>query len=557
MDKSDYWNSEEKRHERKARLNSLKQKGGEKKPIRKTGKFARIFLPILAVVLVLALGVYAAIQFAIPQKLFPPMSIAGKTVGSAEFGYYYYTVLSNLSIDRTTDEGKKKLGTLCTVEGYQDKTWRDYAYDLTAQQIVKTRIQYDLAAAAGMKLDADQITQLDTLFENIVKQQGSKVAADKYLMDLFGKGVTMATLRPVLEEASLAGNYQTKTLDETEVTEDEIAAEYEANKNNYDAVTFRLTYFAIDAAADATDEETAAADADAKAKAEEFLSKVTDSASFKTLSAEKTAAEELAAYNAMSAEDKAKEDASKADEAKAEKDLTATMTAAEKKAYDTAKANTDQTIIYAMAKSDVDSASADLGTWLFDASRAEGDSSAFKIGTGYYAIYFVSRDTSYHLPSVRQILISPNADKNVSNGDTFTADEWTAARKKAEDLLAQCTTEDKFKALVADNTDDPGSSSTEGLYEDIELGKMVQTFTDWVYDPARKAGDTGIVRSEYGFHIMWFIGYKDSTSLSKNSDTIKTSLAQGKYDEMIAAKEALDTYKYKINPFGVKLTDLG
>ena len=35
---------------------------------------------------------------------------------------------------------------------------------------------------------------------------------------------------------------------------------------------------------------------------------------------------------------------------------------------------------------------------------------------------------------------------------------------------------------------------------------MVTSFNDWVFDETRKAGDVGIVETEYGWHIIYFIG---------------------------------------------------
>ena len=38
---------------------------------------------------------------------------------------------------------------------------------------------------------------------------------------------------------------------------------------------------------------------------------------------------------------------------------------------------------------------------------------------------------------------------------------------------------------------------------------MVDPFENWCYDASRKAGDTGIVESDYGYHVMYFCGDSD------------------------------------------------
>ena len=35
---------------------------------------------------------------------------------------------------------------------------------------------------------------------------------------------------------------------------------------------------------------------------------------------------------------------------------------------------------------------------------------------------------------------------------------------------------------------------------------MVTEFNDWCFDAARQPGDTGIIESTYGYHIMYYVG---------------------------------------------------
>ena len=67
-----------------------------------------------------------------------------------------------------------------------------------------------------------------------------------------------------------------------------------------------------------------------------------------------------------------------------------------------------------------------------------------------------------------------------------------------------------------------------GIYEDVEPGRMVSEFEDWALDPARKTGDTDIVQTTYGFHIMYFIGLSDEALWQK---TVRDNQAQIDYSE--------------------------
>lgn len=112
--------------------------------------------------------------------------------------------------------------------------------------------------------------------------------------------------------------------------------------------------------------------------------------------------------------------------------------------------------------------------------------------------------------SVRHILITPED----ADGDKVSTDEEKAAAKsKAEELLNQFLsdpTEQNFATLANENSTDPGSKDKGGLYEDVYPGQMVQSVNDWCFDASRKPGDTGIVETSYGYHIMYFVGQTEN-----------------------------------------------
>ena len=152
-----------------------------------------------------------------------------------------------------------------------------------------------------------------------------------------------------------------------------------------------------------------------------------------------------------------------------------------------------------------------MADWLFEAGRAEGDTFAAEDSdaSGLYLVRFASRDNGdYNTVNVRHILIS--ADE--------TADEETkkSAAEKAQATLDEFRngdkTEESFAALAQEYSED--NADEGGLYENVYKGQMVTAFEDWCFDPARKTGDSGIVETEYGYHIMYFVGegenYRDA-----------------------------------------------
>ena len=112
---------------------------------------------------------------------------------------------------------------------------------------------------------------------------------------------------------------------------------------------------------------------------------------------------------------------------------------------------------------------------------------------------------------VRHILISPEGGTVGEDGTTTYSDaEWAAAEEKANEVLnewlANEPTEDSFAALAAKYSTDPGSASNGGLYEDVYVGQMVEPFENWCFDASRQVGDYGIVKTTYGYHIMYYVG---------------------------------------------------
>ena len=66
-------------------------------------------------------------------------------------------------------------------------------------------------------------------------------------------------------------------------------------------------------------------------------------------------------------------------------------------------------------------------------------------------------------------------------------------------------TEESFALLANTFSTDPGSNTTGGLYSYVYEGQMVKNFNDWCFDDARRSGDTGIVQSDFGYHVMYFV----------------------------------------------------
>jgi len=125
-----------------------------------------------------------------------------------------------------------------------------------------------------------------------------------------------------------------------------------------------------------------------------------------------------------------------------------------------------------------------------------------------YAESGITMDSKF--VDVRHILVQVKGGTTAEDGTTtYSDEEWknceTAAQAILDEWLSGDKTEESFAALAAEKTEDPGSQQTGGLYQQVYEGQMVPEFNDWCFDASRQYGDYDLVRTSYGYHVMFFV----------------------------------------------------
>ena len=126
-----------------------------------------------------------------------------------------------------------------------------------------------------------------------------------------------------------------------------------------------------------------------------------------------------------------------------------------------------------------------------------------------YASSGITMDSRY--VDVRHILVQVKGGFSDTSGNmTHTDEEWAECEAAAQAILdawlAGDKTEESFAALANEKSEDPGSNTTGGLYENVYVGQMVEPFETWCFDESRQYGDYGLVKTSYGYHVMFYVG---------------------------------------------------
>lgn len=162
-----------------------------------------------------------------------------------------------------------------------------------------------------------------------------------------------------------------------------------------------------------------------------------------------------------------------------------------------------------------------------------------------YAESGVTKDSRF--VDARHILVQVKGGTTAEDGTTtYSDEEWKTCEEAAQAILdtwlAGDKTEESFAALAGEKTEDPGSQAVGGLYENIYEGQMVPEFNDWCFDASRQYGDYGLVRTSYGYHVMFFVGSRPQWISYAESDWHNEQ--SNKLLESIVAKYPMDvTYE--------------
>lgn len=146
----------------------------------------------------------------------------------------------------------------------------------------------------------------------------------------------------------------------------------------------------------------------------------------------------------------------------------------------------------------------------------------------------------------RHILIRPEGDTEL---------EWSIAKGTAETILddfiksgSDLTT---FEELAMAYSGDANSYQSGGLYQHVYPGEFEESMDSWLFETNHEIGDTAVVQTSSGWHVMYFGGYEGIPYWYYTAATDYTSLKMADILSELVDANPLEQFRDRI-----VLTDL-
>lgn len=511
--------------EKKQRQKALQQtlSDSRSKEAKEARKEKRKWHAIVAVFIIIIILFIAMVVWKsnVIQKNMKAVSIGDEKYVAMDAEYYYNSAYNQISaqygdywnylVDPSVPMDK---------QFYNDtQTWRDYFIENGVKMMQEAAIMSDAAKEAGYTMSDEAQTYLDNYSDQVDEVCTNYGITRRQYFSYYGAGMTERGFMRNLSTQILASDYASHLRDSYTYTDADYEAYYAEHSNDIDFVDY--TYYVVTANMPAapvdeetgdpltlTEEEQAALDAEkaaaveaAHAAAWEMAGRLSGGRSFDALVAE---------YSG---------------------DPEATATVISGYGYSSAAYAPDTSV----------------ADWVFDSARTPGEVGVIETDTGAYVVRFDSRylrDDS--TVNVRHILIAPEPVEGEDADGSLAAAAMANAKAEAERIYAEWqsgeATEESFAALAKEYSTDTGSAASGGLYENVYQGQMVETFNDWCFDPGRQPGDSGIVETQYGYHIMYFVSQGDAYWKYQCDNGLRSQ----EYSDWFTAKQA----EYPISEYG-------
>lgn len=404
------------------------------------------------------------------------MYVSDYAITETEYNFYYSAIINSyysmyesffdsIGLDVTSDMSNQS----CPIDGYE--SWKQYFMSMTSKAISEKKSLYLESIKQGFEYDVSD--EWNNYYNDIKEIAGeSRISVSKVYKTIYGPGATEEKVKLYFTEYNTANAYEKYVFDNIEISQEEINDYYENNPSQYDSITYMEYVVYANVNSDTSIDEMENQMVEAKEKAKEFFDKVYDEESFVELSRE---------YSGN--------------------DL-----------YNPKKEN--------VAYDDIPNI---LRDWLYECEQ-EKQTAYIKDESlcAYRIVYFISRQRNDDSTrKIRHILISP---ETLPSDIEPTEESLNTAKQEAQSILDSYLSGDRTEESFAEltiNSDDKGTYSSGGLIESMKKGRYGNQMDEWVYSSDRKEGEVALIRSDYGYHIVYYIGENEPTWILNIRELLK------------------------------------
>ena len=510
------------KEEKAAQLTERQRK--EKAEARKLKINTIVFVTAMVLVVCIALGtlgIRAFNQAGILEKNTIAASVGEHKINTIEMNYFYKDAISNQynkwyqQYPEYTDLYVKMVYGLDLTKSLNEQayseegtTWADHFIQQALDDAKSTYAVYDKAMSEDYVLSEEKQKELeDTIsYTEYIATMSGYSSVDNYLRASYGNGANMKSYSKYLETLMVTYAYSSDFAESLDFDNTAIREYDEKHPNEYDSFTYTLAHLNYSlflgegtkdesGAVTYTDEEKDAARAKAKEVAD-ALAKATSEEEFKKLVSELEVNKEKEQVTAKKYEDTL---------------YSSIMSVAREWVSGTDRTENETTVL--------------------ESTTGSGDN---RVVNGYYVVMFHGRnDNKNFLANVRHLLVKFEGGTKDEDGNTVYSDaEKATAKTEAEGYLKTWQdgekTEESFIELVKKYSDD-SSKETGGLFENITpASSYVENFLKWSINPDRQVGDAEVIETEFGYHVMYFDSFADTTY---RDTMINATMESEAYDE--------------------------
>lgn len=378
-------------------------------------------------------------------------------------------------------------------------TWHDYFVDSAKASVSELLALAEYAKANGIELgDEERKTLDDTLAYFAEGAAQNNFTTDGYIGAIFKNGVNSKDVKGALELQLLASKAATEFDESVDVSAETLEKYYSDNREDFDGVdyyAFTLQLPDGEEAPEGSEEDTVVVDDAA------LIAFITEIAAVKDVETYKSFVYDYEKYENPDADE------------------------------DTLNGLVESTLQRHTTKPSV--SDEELAKWLFEEAKVGEVKLVTDEENGAYIVYvFVKeayRDEEMGR-NVRHILVA---------FDEENPDDDTKAQEILDELKAADFSPEKWNELAAEYSIDSGSNTNGGLYENMARYGLLTQFGDWLFDENRVEGDSGIVKTTAGWHVMYYGGEYGKTPWEVNATN---GVKNEAYSAMIEEKGAGVTF---------------